>query len=161
MKKREKNVLKHKLRFIILPRNQYKCCIVTLQLSKLQNMMTTNPLKDHTSCIFFFLIRDDQPRGDQEPGQVVQDATSGRLPRGTLWHYDDVLEAEAWEPADFWISAEHSQRLLYRHGGTIWDAAVIKEKEHFFLLVTPRQQNVQKRDVRLDWIEDEDRGSSL
>lgn len=76
--------------------------------------------------------RYDEPRGDQESRQVIQDAMSRRLSRGTVWYHDGVLEAEAWWPTDFWISSEHSQRLFYCHGRTIWDAAVMTEKENVF-----------------------------
>lgn len=85
-----------------------------------------------SACFFSLFIRYDEPRGDQESRQVIQDAMSRRLSRGTVWYHDGVLEAEAWRPTDFWISSEHSQRLFYCHGRTIWDAAVMTEKENVF-----------------------------
>lgn len=77
---------------------------------------------DEGLAAFFF--RNDQPGGGHESEQVVPDAAPGGLPRGTLRGDDDVLEGEARGTAHFWVPAEHPQRFLYRHGGTVRDAAV-------------------------------------
>lgn len=87
-----------------------------------------NPPKSDTCWISFALIRNDQPRGHPESGQVIPNGVSGGLSQGTLWDYDDVLEAKVRRTADFWIPAEHAERFLYRNRGTIWDAVVIKNK---------------------------------
>lgn len=83
-------------------------------------------------CIFncfFFPIRNDKPGGHQESGQVVPDATPGKLSRRTLRCDDDVLEAEARGTAHFWVPADNPQWFLYRHGGTVWDAALRETEE--------------------------------
>lgn len=99
---------------------------------------------------YFYFFRDDKSRGDSMPGQVVQDAVSRWLSKWTLWYHDDVLEGEAWWPANIWFSAKHTQRFLYRHRGTIWDAPVIEENVSCCL------PEARKRlEEGLEWIEDQ------
>lgn len=85
-------------------------------------------------------FRDDKPRGDPLPGEGVQNAASGELPPGTLWHHARVLEEQAWQPTHLWLLAERPWGFLHGYREPVSAAAMILHVQrpvlyrYFFLI---------------------------
>ncbi|XP_061610163.1 tyrosine-protein kinase Blk isoform X2 [Phyllopteryx taeniolatus] len=72
--------------------------------------------------------RNDEPGGDPQPGALLQDVASGRLPGGAPPPHDGLLEGAARGEAHLRIPAKRPPRLLRRHRGAIRDADVTSQE---------------------------------